>query len=168
MSNNVVTELAPTGTLRAAINLANFLLVSSRADNGDPQGVAPDLAAAIADSLGVGVSYVPFERPGPLADAAVEGVWDIGLIAVEPARAEHIEFTEPYVEIEATYLVSGHSDIQTITEVDQPGVRIAIAARSAYDLYLSRNLQHAELVRAEGIDGSFDLFVREGLDVLLD
>ena len=85
MSNNVVTELAPTGTLRAAINLANFLLVSSRADNGDPQGVAPDLAAAIADSLGVGVSYVPFERPGPLADAAVEDVWDIGLIAVEPA-----------------------------------------------------------------------------------
>ena len=93
MSNNIVEELAPNGTLRAAINLANFLLVSSRADNGDPQGVAPDLAAAIADSLGVGVSYVPFERPGPLADAAVDGVWDIGLIAVEPARAEHIEFT---------------------------------------------------------------------------
>jgi len=166
MPNNIVAELAPNGTLRAAINLANFLLVSSRADNGDPQGVAPDLAAAIADSLGVGVSYVPFERPGPLADAAVDGVWDIGLIAVEPARAEHIEFTEPYVEIEATYLVSGHSEIQTITEVDQPGVRIAIAARSAYDLYLSRNLQHAELVRAEGIDGSFDIFVSEGLDVL--
>jgi polar amino acid transport system substrate-binding protein len=85
---------------------------------------------------------------------------------VEPARAEHIEFTEPYVEIEATYLVSGDSDIRTISEVDQPGVRIAIAARSAYDLYLSRNLQHAELIRAEGIDGSFDLFVGEGLDAL--
>ena len=101
-----------------------------------------------------------------MADAAEDGVWDIGLIAVEPARAEHIEFTEPYVEIEATYLVPGDSDIQTITEVDQPGVRIAIAARSAYDLYLSRNLEHAELVRAEGIDGSFDLFVSDKLDVL--
>ena len=166
MSSNIVTELAPTGILRVAINLANFLLVSSRAENGDPQGVAPELATAIADSLGVGVSYVPYERPGPLADDAVQGVWDIGLIAVEPARAENIEFTEPYVEIEATYLVSGHSAIQRITEVDQPGVRIAIPARSAYDLYLSRNLQHAELVRAEGIDGSFDLFVSKGLDVL--
>ena len=166
MSNKLVEELAPTGTLRAAINLANFLLVSSRADNGDPQGVAPDLAAAIADSLGVDISYVPFERPGPLADAAADGGWDIGLIAVEPARAEHIEFTEPYVEIEATYLVPDDSDMLTITDVDQPGVRIAIAARSAYDLYLSRNLEHAELVRAEGIDGSFDLFVSEKLDVL--
>ena len=93
MSNKLVEELAPTGTLRAAINLANFLLVSSRADNGDPQGVAPDLAAAIADSLGVGISYVSYERPGPLADAAEDGVWDIGLIAVEPARAEPVSYT---------------------------------------------------------------------------
>ena len=90
MSDKLVEELAPTGTLRAAINLANFLLVSSRADNGDPQGVAPDLAAAIADSLGIGVSYVPFERPRPMADAADDDVRDIRLLAVEPARAEPV------------------------------------------------------------------------------
>ena len=166
MSNVAARELAPTGVLRAAINLANFLLVTGEKENGDPAGLAPDLAASIAKALEVEICYVGFNRPGELADAVVDDSWDIGLIAAEPARAQHIDFTAAYVEIEATYLVAGDSKIQAIKDVDQAGVRIAVAARSAYDLYLSRHLQHAELVRAEGLNESFDLFVREQLDAL--
>jgi len=166
MPTSAASELAPTGTLRAAINLSNFLLVSGHKTNGDPEGVAPDLAACIAEDLGVGVTYVTFKSPGELADAVTQQVWDVGLIGAEPARAEHIDFTPAYVEIEATYLVPGGSSIQAIGDVDQPGVRIAVSARSAYDLYLSRHLQHAELVRASGLDASYELFVAEGLDAL--
>ena len=166
MSNPVAMELAPTGTLRAAINLANFLLVTGKKPNGDPDGVAPDLAAAIADDLGVDIKYVPFATPGELADAVGDGAWDIGLIGAEPARAEHIDFTAAYAEIEATYLVLADSPLKQLEDVDQPGIRIAVSARSAYDLYLTRHLKHAELVRAEGLDASYELFVREGLDAL--
>ena len=166
MSNPVAMELAPTGTLRAAINLANFLLVTGKKPNGDPDGVAPDLAAAIADDLGVDIKYVPFATPGELADAVSDGAWDIGLIGAEPARAEHIDFTAAYAEIEATYLVLADSPLKQLEDVDQPGIRIAVSARSAYDLYLTRHLKHAELVRAEGLDASYELFVQEGLDAL--
>jgi len=166
MPNPVAIELAPTGTLRAAINLANFLLVTGKKPNGDPDGVAPDLAAAIADDLGVDIKYVPFATPGELADAVGDGAWDIGLIGAEPARAEHIDFTAAYAEIEATYLVLADSPLKQLEDVDQPGIRIAVSARSAYDLYLTRHLKHAELVRAEGLDASYELFVREGLDAL--
>ena len=166
MPNPVAMELAPTGTLRAAINLANFLLVTGKKPNGDPDGVAPDLAAAIADDLGVDIKYVPFATPGELADAVSDGAWDIGLIGAEPARAEHIDFTAAYVEIEATYLVLAGSPLKQLEDVDQPGIRIAVSARSAYDLYLTRHLKHAELVRAEGLDASYELFVQEDLDAL--
>jgi polar amino acid transport system substrate-binding protein len=163
---NAIAELAPTGVLRAGINLSNFLLVSGRSPAGEPQGVAPDMAREIAMRLGVPVAYVPFARPGELADAAGSGVWDIGLIAAEPARAQTIAFSPAYAEIEATYLVPAASPIGSIEEVDRPGVRIAIAARSAYDLFLSRHLRHAELMRAPSLDASFDLFVAEKLDAL--
>ena len=166
MTNSVAMELAPTGTLRAAINLANFLLVTGKKPNGDPDGVAPDMAAAIADDMGVDIKYVPFATPGELADAVSDGAWDIGLIGAEPARAEHIDFSAAYVEIEATYLVLENSPLKQLEEVDQPGIRIAVSARSAYDLYLTRHLKHAELVRAEGLDASYELFVQEGLDAL--
>ncbi|HEU0155777.1 MAG TPA: transporter substrate-binding domain-containing protein, partial [Stellaceae bacterium] len=105
----VVSELAPTGVLRAAINMGNFLLVTGKTAAGDPQGVAPDIAAEIAKALGVPVAYVPYARPGELADAAGSGVWDIGLIGAEPQRAQKIAFTPAYVEIEATYLVPAGS-----------------------------------------------------------
>jgi polar amino acid transport system substrate-binding protein len=152
---DVIAELAPTGVLRAGINLANFLLVSGKGPAGEPAGVAPDLAREVAERLGVPVAYVTFERPGELADAAGTGVWDIGLIAAEPARAETIAFSPAYAEIEATYLVPAGSPISSLEEVDRPGVRIAIAERSAYDLWLSRHLRHAELVRAGSLDASF-------------
>jgi len=166
MSQDAVSELAPTGTLRAGINLANFLLVTGKSPSGDPEGVAPDMARAIADKLGVGVSYVTFANPGELADAAGQNVWDIGLIAAEPKRAETIAFTNAYVEIEATYMVPEGSPLNTIEDVDQPGVRIAIADRSAYDLYLTRNLKHAELVRVKGLPAATELFLTEKLDAL--
>ncbi len=160
------SDLAPTGVLRAGINMANFLLVTGRREDGAPQGVAPDMASAVAERLGVEIAYVPYETPGQLADDATNGAWDIGLIGAEPARAEHIAFSAAYVEIEATYLVPADSPIQVLADVDQPGVRIAVAARSAYDLYLSRNIQHAELVRVAGLNASYDLFVSDKLDAL--
>lgn len=166
MPRDVIAELAPTGVLRAGINLSNFLLVSGKGPAGEPEGVAPDMAREIAQRLGVPVAYVPFARPGELADAAGRDVWDIGLIAAEPARAETIAFSPAYAEIEATYLVPTGSPLKSIEEVDRPGVRIAIAARSAYDLWLSRHLQHAELVRAGSLDASFEQFVADKLDAL--
>ncbi|MBN8897149.1 MAG: transporter substrate-binding domain-containing protein, partial [Rhodospirillales bacterium] len=150
----------------AGINMGNFLLVTGKAPNGDPSGVSPDMARAIADRLGVPVQYVPFARPGELADAAGQDVWDIGLIGAEPARAEKIAFTPAYVEIQATYLVPAGSALQRIEDVDKPGVRIAVTARSAYDLWLERNIRHATLVRADSLPGAVELFQREKLEAL--
>ena len=166
MDERVVAELAPTGTLRAGVNLANFLLVTGRSASGDPEGVSPDLARAIAERLGVGIRYVTYPRPDELAEAADRDAWDIGLIGAEPARAEKIAFTAAYSEIESTYLVPAGSSLRSIEEVDRPGVRIAVYRGSAYDLWLVRNIKHAELVPAQSIDASFDLFVNENLDAL--
>jgi polar amino acid transport system substrate-binding protein len=166
MSTTLKHELAPRGVLRAAINLSNFLLVTGRSASGDPQGVAPDMARAIADRLGVPIVYVPFPKPGELADAAGTDTWDIGLIGAEPARAEKIAFTPAYVEIEATYLVPPGSPLKTVADVDQPGKRIAVTARAAYDLWLERNIKHAELMRSASLDSAFDQFVADKLDAL--
>jgi polar amino acid transport system substrate-binding protein len=166
MSPEILQQLAPTGTLRAGINLGNFLLVTGKSPSGDPEGVAPDMARAIAERLGVKLELVPFKTPGELADAAGSDVWDIGLIGAEPARAEKIAFSAAYVEIEATYLVPAGSALRTIAEVDRPGIRIAVSARSAYDLWLVRNIKQAQLVHADGIDAAFNLFVNDKLEAL--
>ncbi|MBX9752468.1 MAG: transporter substrate-binding domain-containing protein [Roseococcus sp.] len=164
MSPEIIAQLAPTGVLRAAINMSNFLLVTGRGPAGEPDGVSPGMARAIAERLGVPIQYMPFPRPGELADAV--GQWDIGLIGAEPQRAEKIAFTPAYTEIEATYLVRGDSPITDLAQVDRPGVRIAVTARAAYDLWLARNIQQATLIRAESLDGAFDIFQRDGLEVL--
>ena len=166
MLEQAKTELAPGGMLRAGLNLANFLLVSGRTAAGEPAGVAPDMAAEIARRLGVEVRHVPYATPGELADAAETGAWDIGLIGAEPQRAEKIVFTPAYAEIEATYLVPAGSPIRSLADVDAPGVRIAVTGRSAYGLWLDRNIKHAELVRTDTIDSAFDQFVSGGLDAL--
>ncbi len=166
MSPEIVAELAPHGVLRAGINMSNFLLVTGRSASGDPEGVSPSMARAIADRLGVAVKYVPFPKPGELADAVDGDLWDIGLIGAEPARAEKIAFTAAYVEIEATYLVPAGSPIASIAEVDRPGVRIAVTARSAYDLWLERNIKHATLVRSDGLAGAVEKFRAEKLEAL--
>ena len=166
VSDEVVVQLAPTGVLRAAINLNNFLLVTGRASSGDPEGVAPDMAREIAHRLGVPLALVPFPNPGLLADAADQQVWDIALIGAEPARAAKIEFSPAYVEIEATYLVPASSALTHAAQVDSPGVRIAVSSRTAYDLWLVRNIRHAELRHAEGFDATLELFIRDGLEAM--
>ena len=166
MLDQARAELAPTGVLRAGINMSNFLLVTGKTPDGDPDGVSPDIARAVAERLGVPVKLVPFKSPGELADAAVEDLWDIGNIGAEPERAKTILFSPAYCEIEATYLVPAGSPIQSIEEVDREGIRIAVSQRSAYELWLSDNIEHAELVMAQGIDASFDTFVEQELDAL--
>ena len=166
MDRQIVAELAPTGVLRAGINMSNFLLVTGKTSSGDPQGVAPDMAAEIARRLGVSVSYVQFERPSKLADAAGTKAWDIGLIGAEPARAERITFTPAYCEIEATYLVQPNSSYQTVADVDRAGSRIAVRRGAAYDLWLTANIKHATLLRSDSADGPFNQFVAEKLDAL--
>jgi len=164
MDRQIVAELAPKGVLRAGINMSNFLLVTGKTASGDPQGVAPDMAAEIARRLGVPVAYVPFERPSKLADAAGTDAWDIGLIGAEPQRAEKIAFTPAYCEIEATYLVPGDSRISSVAEVDRPGVRITVRRGAAYDLWLERNIKEATVLRSDSADGPFDQFVGEKLE----
>ncbi len=166
MLEQIRTELAPTGVLRAAINLSNFLLVSDRALSGEPIGVSPDMARAVADRLHVPVEFILYETPGALADAALEDLWDIGNLGAEPERAKRISFTAAYAEIEATYLVAEGSPIQSVDEVDQRGHRISVYGRSAYGLWLSDHIQHAELIKTDGVDASFDSFVGAQLEAL--
>jgi len=166
MTDKARAQLAPTGVLRAGINLSNFLLVTGRSASGDPEGVAPDMARAIGAELGVPVKLVPFKSPGELGDQVGKDMWDIGLIGAEPQRAEKIAFTAAYVEIEATYMVPEGSPIKSIADVDHKGVRIAVSARSAYDLWLENNIRNATLVRATGLDAAYDKFVGDKLDVL--
>ncbi len=162
----VRAELVEPGVLNAGVNLGNILLVTGKSPSGAPEGISPDMAKAIAERLGVPVNYNTYATPGAVADAIGRNEWDIGLIAAEPKRAETIAFCSAYVEIEATYLVAEGAPLRTIDDVDKPGVRIAVSNRAAYDLYLSRTLQHATLHRAEGLPAAFELFKAEKLDAL--
>ena len=158
--------LAPTGTLRVGINLSNFLLVSGQSTDGTPAGVSPDLARYIAAFLDVPCQFVAFETPGQLADAAVDDVWDICTIAHEPERARLIDFSQPYVLIDAHFLVRADSPFTSNEDIDQTNVKIAAFYRSAYDLWLRDNLHHASLLAADSIEQSHDLFLRGEADVL--
>ncbi len=159
-------ELTPTGVLRAGINMGNVVLVTGRTPAGEPDGVAPDMARAIAERLGVPVTLVPFATPGELGDAVDSDVWDVGLIGAEPQRAETIAFSAAYAEIEATYLIRAGSTIETIAEVDRPGVRIAVYGRSAYGLWLERNIERATLIRVESTAAAVAEFRGGGADAL--
>ncbi len=163
---DVKQELAPSGKLRVGLNYGNFLLVLKDSADGSPNGIAPDLGRELGKRLGVPVEFVKFQQAGQLADGVRDGKCDVGFLGVEPQRANDIAFTKAYLEIPVTFLVPPGSKIGRIAEVDRKGVRIAVSARSAYDLYLSRTLKNAELVRAEGIDGSHQLFLQQKLDVL--
>ena len=165
MSDIILKQLAPKGYLRAAINLSNFLLVTGKDNHGDPEGVSPDLAKALANELNVEVKLIPFQRPGELADAVSDDIWDIGNIANEAERAKSITFSSPYTLIESTFLVRD-SYINSLSDVDKEGVRIAVAERSAYDLWLTENIKNAELIRAKSIDLSFSIFQKNEYEVL--
>jgi polar amino acid transport system substrate-binding protein len=166
VSPAIVAELAPTGVLRAGINMSNFLLVTGKTDAGDPAGVSPDMAAEVARRLGVPLKLIPYKSPGELGDDAENNVWDIGNIGAEPQRAKTIAFTAAYCEIESTYLVPAGSPIQSIAGVAKPGVRLSVTGRSAYGLWLDNNIKPATLVRTDSLDASFAKFVEEKLDVL--
>ncbi len=158
--------LSRHGKLRAGINLSNFLLVSSRTPDGSPAGVSPDMAAALAACLELPLEYVTYENPGKLADAAERDEWDVGLVAAEPQRAAVIDFTSAYAEIEATYLLPPGSPLSQVLEVDRKGHRIAAAARTAYSLWLERNIHEAQVVWGNGFDETYRLFIDGKLDAL--
>ncbi|MSQ89397.1 MAG: transporter substrate-binding domain-containing protein [Betaproteobacteria bacterium] len=159
-------ELVPSGKLRVGVNLGNFLLVNQTPVSSELRGVVPDLAHELGRRLAAPVVLIPCSGAGEVADGAKTGAWDVAFIGAEPQRAQEIAFTPAYLEIPASYLVPAGSPIRTLDQVDRPGVRIAVSARSAYDLYLSRHLKHAQLLRAEGIPASYDLFIAEQLEVL--
>jgi polar amino acid transport system substrate-binding protein len=159
-------ELAPGGKLRVGLNYGNFLLVLKDNPDGSPRGIAPDLGRELGKRLGVPVEFVKFAQAGQLADGVRDGKCEVGFLGAEPQRANEIAFTKAYLEIPVTFLVPAGSKIRSIADVDREGVRISVSARSAYDLYLTRTLKKAQLVRAEGIDASYELFVREKMDVL--
>lgn len=166
LMDKIRQQLAPGGTLRVALNMSNFLLVNATSDNGEPDGISPAMARAIADDLGVPLQIVCYKGPGLIADAASSNEWDIANIASEPARAKVISFSQAYCEIQASYLVPPGSSITSMAQVDQPGVRIAVKERAAYDLWLADNLKHATLHHAQSLDASFELFRDEQLDAL--
>lgn len=159
------SEFAPTGTLRVGLNMSNFLL-TGKDSSGAPIGVAPDLGRELGRRLGLPVELVPYPGPGVLADDAGKNKWDVGFLGAEPQRANEIDFTPAYVEIEATYLLPPGSQIKSVAEVDLKGVRIAVPERSAYELWLTRNIKNAELVRIKGADETFKQFVDGRMDAL--
>jgi polar amino acid transport system substrate-binding protein len=160
------SELVPTDTLRVGINHGNFLLVTPGSRGPNPRGVVPDLARELARRLGVALQFVDYDTAGGLADGARGGAWDVAFLGAEPQRAAEIEFTPAYLEIPATYVVPAGSPIRSVDEVDRPGVRIAVTERAAYELYLSRTIEQATLVRVPGLDGAFDAFVKDKLEAL--
>ena len=160
------TELAPTGKLRVGLNYQNFLLVLKDAPDGTPTGIAPDLARELATRAGLPIEYVRFDAAGKLADAVKSGAWDVAFLGAEPQRAGEITFSGAYLEIPVTFLVPAGSSIKNIQEIDAEGVRVAVSEKSAYDLYLSRSLKHARLVRIQGIEASFKLFLDQKLEAL--
>jgi polar amino acid transport system substrate-binding protein len=160
------SEFAPTGTLRIGLNMSNFLLTRTDAATGKPLGVAHDLAQELGRRLGLPVVMVPHPNPGALADAAGKNIWDVGFLGAEPARASEIDFTAPYVEIESTYLVQPGSPLKHAGEVDRKGVRIIVPEKAAYELYLTRTIKNAELVKDKGGDLCFKRFVEEKFDAL--
>ena len=156
---------APTGKLRASINLGNPILAGRHASSGEPFGVSIDLARALGDRLGVEVQLVVFDTANQSVEAVRGEQADIGFFAIDPLRGEGIAFTPPYVLIEGSYMVPEASAIQANEEVDRPGVRVTVGKGSAYDLFLSRTLQAAEIVRAPSSPAVVEVFVEQKLEV---
>lgn len=163
IAQQVLKDLAPNGILRAAINFGNPVLAQPGAD-GEPHGVSVALAKSLAEELGVGLELRTYDAAGKVFAALEDNAWTLAFLAIEPVRAAQISFSEPYVLIEGTYLVKAGSPYSKTEDLDQPGLRLAVGNGAAYDLYLSRTLQHAELHRAETSAGAVDLFIDQDLD----
>lgn len=165
LSPELLKELAPTGRLRASINQGNSVLAQGTPDA--PRGVSVDIANEIARRTGLGIEFICWPAAKPSFDTVKAGNADIGFLAHEPARAAEVDFTAPYVEIEGAYMVRKESPLQAIEEVDRPGNRIAVGPGSAYDLYLTRTLKHAQIVRAPigGGSANIEMFLKDNLEV---
>lgn len=164
--NNVVRQaFAPTGKLRASINLGNPILANKHPQTGEPFGVSIDLARTFAQRLGVDIELVVFDAAGKSVEAVRNEQADIGFFAIDPLRGEGIAFTAPYVLIEGAYMVPYLSPIRANEEVDRSGIRVAVGKGSAYDLFLTRELKRAEIVRAPTSPTVVDVFVEQMLEV---
>jgi polar amino acid transport system substrate-binding protein len=161
----VVADLAPTGELRAAINFGNPVLAARDAATGEARGLSVDLARELGRRLGMPVKLVTYDAAGKVVEALKSGAWDVAFLAIDPVRAAEITYSPPYVVIEGAYLVPRDSPIRSNADVDRPGVRVAVATGSAYDLYLSRVLNQATLVRTPISDEVTDMFVAQKLEV---
>jgi len=161
----VLAELAPEGSLRAAINYGNPVLAQRGAD-GQPAGVSVALARALAERLGVPLQLVTYDAAGKVFAALEQAAWDLAFLAIEPVRAAQLDFSEPYVIIEGTYLLREADPARHVAELDRAGRRIAVGQGAAYDLYLSRTLTQAELVRSATSAAAIDGFVEQGLDAV--
>jgi len=163
---DVLKELAPTGKLRAAINLGNAVLAQKGADG--PKGVSVDLARELARRLGVPIELVVFEAAGKVFEGIKAGNVDLAFIAIEPVRAAEIEFSSAYVLIEGGYMVPKDSALKAVEDVDRSGIKIAVGLNSAYDLFLTRTIKNAQVVRAHtgGGEAMIELFLKDKLDVV--
>ncbi|WP_440681048.1 transporter substrate-binding domain-containing protein [Candidatus Pelagibacter sp. HIMB1623] len=166
MIDSISKKLAPTGELRVGLNMSNFLLVSSIDSNGLPEGVSPDIGKKLAKELNVTCKLVQFEKPGLLADAVNDDKWDIGNIASEKEREKFIDFSDPYVNIDANFIYRKKDNFICNEEINSSGVKIAVLERSAYDLWLTENFKKAELIKVNTMDNSHKLFREGGADVL--
>jgi polar amino acid transport system substrate-binding protein len=160
----VLRDLAPGGRIRAAINFGNPVLAQKHPQTGQAQGVSVDLACELARRLGVPVELVAFDAAVKVFEALQASAWDVAFLAIDPVRAAEISFTAPYVVIEGTYLVRDESPLRSIADFDRPGVRIAVGRGAAYDLFLTRSLKHATLIRTDSSGGAVELFLGQGLE----
>ena len=150
LSTSARSELVPSGKLRVGINFGNALLANKK-PGGVEGGIAVDLARELARRLNVPMEIVSYDSAGQMADGAKAGKWDVAFLGADPDRANEIAFTAPYLEIDTTYLVPAGSSLRSLADVDREGVRIAVSEKSAYDLFLTRSLKHATLVRVPGV-----------------
>ena len=164
LAAELIKTLAPTGTLRASINLGNPIL-AKRGPDDQPMGVSIDLAQGLGRLLGVGVELVVFDTAAQSVEAVNQEQADVGFFAVDPARGAGIHFTAPYVLIEGAYMVRNDSPLQDNAEVDQPANRVVVGKGSAYDLYLSRELKQAQILRSPSSPTVVDTFIDEGAEV---
>jgi len=159
------TVLAPTGVLRVVINLGNPILARKDAQSGDPVGVSVDLASELAKQLKTPLALVPVNSAGNAVDLVTREVADVGFFAIDPVRGQGIAFTPAYVQIEGSYLVRDGSPIKSNEEVDRPGHRIVVGKGSAYDLFLTREINQAQLVRAATSPEVVRYFVENNAEV---
>ena len=166
MIDDIIKKIAPTGVLRVGVNMSNFLLVNSKDKLGVIDGVSPGIGKKLAKELNISFEIVQFANPGLLADAVDNNEWDIGNIASEKERGKTIDFSDPYVNIDANFLFREEDNFKNNNDIDQSGIKIAVFERSAYDLWLTENFKKAELIRVNSIEESHNLFKENKVNIL--